>query len=198
LNESAGSIKRLPVKATVVKDKQGAYIRGQHVNPSLKDNKSKEYYKFTDDDITSVKTLGEEDINDGVTKGVLIAETPKGRYFIKPTEGEKYASGYSLMREGVTLNDKATGRALDGREVNALQFKHENIREKYKGSLADREVMAARLAEELGFDHLPPAEIKRLTDQDGLVTRDVRELYKDKYEHIFSRPELRRHTKDGV
>jgi hypothetical protein len=50
--------------------------------------------------------------------------------------------------------------------------------------MADREVMSSRLADELGFDHMPPAEKKTLSGMETLVTQSVHTLYKDKYKQI--------------
>jgi hypothetical protein len=180
-----GEIKRLPTKATIVKDRQGAYVRGQHVNPheknvNSKSSKHKEGYDFTDDDINDVKKISE-----GITEGTLVADTTKGRFFVKPVEGEKFSDGYYNVRKAVTLNEKSTGRALSPKEVYKVQHT-EGIRENYTGSQADREVMATRLADELGFDHIPHAEMKSLVGEDGVVMRDVHELYKGKFKKILT------------
>jgi hypothetical protein len=50
--------------------------------------------------------------------------------------------------------------------------------------MADREVMSSRLADELGFDHFPPAEKKNLSGMETVVTQAVQTLYKDKYKQI--------------
>lgn len=189
-----GQIKRLPVKATFVKDKEHPYVREhQHVDPNKNKPSGKssrtDGYDFSEDDIHDVRKLsgGEK----GITQGTLIAETSKGRFFVKPVEGEKMSSGYRNIFHTVTFNEKNTGRKLSPEEAESVQFKPD-IRKNYIGTQADREVMATRLAGELGFDHIPHAEIKNLLGEDALVMRDVHEIYKDRYEKIVTSNEVSR------
>jgi hypothetical protein len=82
--------------------------------------------------------------------------------------------------DGKPLPD--VGLAYKNREGNELG-------QEFKGTQADREVLASRLADELGMDHIPKAEITTIDGKEILLSKNVKEVYKDTYDKVLNKDE---------
>lgn len=178
------SISKLPTEKRMVKDKDGAYIRDQHVS-------KKEDGKFEFGEGDKVTPLAQYDdggkkIDGGINETYHVKAENGKSYFMKPEKSEKQAFHGSNVRNTIRLNDKNGNQAR-------IRSDHPVDPAKHKGTMADREEMAYKLSKEVGMDHLP--ETKKVDynhkDVNGrnikdkvTMMRDVNDVYGKQFDKI--------------